>query len=115
MKIRENIAAILKLEKEARHMTLTEFAEFLQISRSQLQALMNQTANPRIGTIEHLADRLGISVEALIGTTFTGKLSAAITVILGIIKLPEYLPEPNRTVLTKLLIKFMRLLIKSVT
>ena len=113
MKIRENIATILKLAKEARHMTLTEFADFLQISRSQLQALMNQTANPRIGTIEHIADRLGISVEVLIGTTFTGKLSAIITFILETIKLPEILPEQNRAVLTKLLIKFIRLLIKS--
>ena len=67
MKIRENIAIILKLTKEIRHMTLTELADFLQISRSQVQALMNQKANPRIGTIEHIADRLGISVEVLIG------------------------------------------------
>ena len=67
MKIRENIATILKLTKEARHMTLTELADFLQISRSQVQALMNQKANPRIGTIEHIADMLGISVEVLIG------------------------------------------------
>lgn len=113
MKIRENIATILKLTKEAKHMTLTEFADFLQVSRSQLQALMNQTANPRIDTIEHIADRLGISVEVFIGTTFADKLSAAATAITGIIKLSEILPEQKHTALTKLLIKFMRLLIKS--
>ncbi len=81
MKIRENIVAILKLEKEVRHMTLTEFAEFLQISRSLLQALMNQTANPRISTLEHIADRLGIPVEVLIGAPSVGIRAELITIL----------------------------------
>ena len=68
---------------------------------------MNQTANPRIGTIEHLANRLGISVDVLIGTTFTDKLNAAITVVLEIIKLSEIFPEQNRILLTKLLIEIL--------
>ena len=46
---------------------LEPFAEELQIARSSLQKYLNGTGNPNIETVEHMADKMKISVYALIG------------------------------------------------
>ena len=67
MSIKENLSENLKKYKLEKDMTLEGFAEFLHISRSALQNYLAGEGNPGIDTLEHMADRLEISVYELIG------------------------------------------------
>ena len=73
MSIKENLSENLKKYKLEKDMTLEEFAEFLHISRSALQSYLAGEGNPGIDTLEHMADRLEISVYELIGAPLEEK------------------------------------------
>ena len=62
----DNISRKLKEIKEARGVSVTEFSEQLEISRSSLLALLNCKGNPRTNTIEHIAQKLQIDPIVLL-------------------------------------------------
>ena len=53
MGIRNNLAAALRFVMIIKHLTLAEFAEKLEISRSALQEYLKMRGNPSIATVEH--------------------------------------------------------------
>lgn len=58
MAICKNLAQHLNDIRNERQLTITAFSEELGISRSLLQSLLKGTGNPRIDTIEYLAEQL---------------------------------------------------------
>ena len=68
MAIRKNLARRLKEIQKERGLSITEFAEELDISRSALQAILLCKANPRMDTIEHIAGKLGVSPISLLSS-----------------------------------------------
>ena len=66
MSIQKNIASKIRSALEQSNMTLAEFAEEIGISRSSLQEYLKEDANPRIDTVELLAEKLGYSPVELI-------------------------------------------------
>lgn len=67
----DNIARNLRRFMDARAMTKTELARTSGVARTTLirllQGLSGQTRNPCLGTLDRLADCLGVSVLALLG------------------------------------------------
>ena len=61
MSICEILALKLREIKEERGLSVVEFSEQLDISRSALQAILTCKGNPRTDTIEHIARKLGIN------------------------------------------------------
>ena len=66
MSIQRNIASKIRSALEQSNKTLAEFAEEIGISRSSLQEYLKEDANPRIDTVELLAEKLGYSPVELI-------------------------------------------------
>lgn len=60
MQIQQNMAAVIRVVKDARGESLAEFSAELEISRSSLQDYLSGHGNPNISTVEHLADKLGV-------------------------------------------------------
>ena len=67
MSIKENLARNLKNYMTENGKKLDPFAEELQIARSSLQKYLNGTGNPNMDTIEQMAEKMKISICALIG------------------------------------------------
>lgn len=65
MSLTENLAAAILAAMKQRHMSLTEFAEELGVSRTALHDYVKARGNPSASTIEHIAKKLGISTAAL--------------------------------------------------
>ncbi len=70
MALQENLASVMRAYKQHHHQSLTEFADYLEISRSTLQEYINGTGNPRIDTLEHLATKLDLDPMILLSGTF---------------------------------------------
>ena len=66
MGMQKNMAAVICAMKEASNLSLAEFAAELDISRSALQEYMSGTGNPRIETVNHLAEKMGVEPEGLL-------------------------------------------------
>lgn len=66
MQIEKNIAATLRKAMQEQGMTLMEFSTDMGIPRTTMQSYLNGDAAPRAGTLEFMAEHLGISVAALI-------------------------------------------------
>lgn len=58
MRLQKNLTHFMRYIKDSRQRSLAEFSEELGIARSTLQKLLSGNANPRIDTIEFIANRL---------------------------------------------------------
>ena len=56
MVLQKNLSAAMKVIRAARKQSITEFSEDLGIARSSLQDILNGTGNPRMDTVEYIAD-----------------------------------------------------------
>ena len=66
MSMCENLARKLRKIKEERGLSVVEFSEELEISRSALQSILTCKGNPRTDTIEHIAQKLNINPVLLL-------------------------------------------------
>lgn len=110
MEIRNNMATVLKFMKKRNNLTLTELADELGISRSQLQVMLKGEANPRIDTVEQIANRLNIAPEVLVTADFNSDQVALFDVILELLDAIAILPKKNRAPFVELFIKMAELL-----
>lgn len=65
MNLNEGMAATLRAIMKQRHLSLSEFAEELDISRGSLHQYTKAEGNPSTATIHHIAQRLDVSPAAL--------------------------------------------------
>ena len=70
---RENLAAVLRLIKEESSLSVTEFARKLDISRSQLVEFLKERGNPRMDTVLHISEKLGIDPAEFFAPPFRPK------------------------------------------
>ncbi len=61
-----NLAENLHRLRKTQQMTLEEFSEKLEISKTALQQLEAGTGNPTLKTLEHIAERVDSSPAALL-------------------------------------------------
>lgn len=60
MGIQENWPIFLRAIKQQKKISVADFSEELEISRSALQEYLNGNGNPHISNIDHIANKLGI-------------------------------------------------------
>lgn len=66
MSLRENLAHSMNIIRTARQLSICEFSEELYIARSTMQDILSGTGNPRMDTVEHIAEQLRIDPLALL-------------------------------------------------
>lgn len=71
MALKKKIAFVLNAIRISRGLSITAFAQELEIGRSTLEELLNGTANPTLDTLQHIADKLQIDPLALFSISGT--------------------------------------------
>lgn len=66
MGLQHNLAAHLLEIRTARKLSLSEFSAELGIARSSLQSILRGASNPRMDTVEVIAQSLGVAPIALL-------------------------------------------------
>ncbi len=61
MVLQENLSKALQQIRTDKSWSIQRFADELYISKSNLQNLLSARGNPRLGTVEHIAERLQIN------------------------------------------------------
>ncbi len=109
MELNEGLAASIRAIMKQKHMSLTEFAEELEISRSTLHTYTKGEGNPSTATINHIAQRLGISSTALTnGLTGPDHWEVALLLLDTIQNVAE-LPEEVRLQMAELFLEMVKL------
>lgn len=109
MEIQRNMSIILNMFRTCRKQSLSEFAGDLEISRSHLQALLAQKSSPRIDTVEHIANKLGVEPYVLLSGTFVDAQIDVIEQLLGLIASLGEIPDDKRREFAKLMCEIVKL------
>lgn len=96
MEVQKNMATIIRALKQQRGLSLTEFADELEISRSALQEYLSGTGNPTLTTVEHLAHKLGIPLAALVSGAFSADQFSVLMTLLDLFHLLSGLSPHQR-------------------
>ena len=96
MTLQKNLSNIMNAIRRNRDQSLTTFAKELDISRSSLQEILNGTGNPRMDTIEHIANRLNMDPLALLSCSYSEEQLEIAMPLLKITDTLSGLPEEKR-------------------
>ena len=99
----------MRVLKEDRNKSLDEFSAELEISRSALQEYLSGNGNPRVATINHIADKLGIDARFLVSGMFTDKQIKVFLQMLDVLKLTSGLSPVKRQRCAELLLELILL------
>lgn len=80
----------------SRRQSITEFSEELGISRSSMQELLKGNGNPRMDTVEHIAQRLQIEPAALLSCSFSQGQMETLLLLLQSLDVFSALSEEKR-------------------
>lgn len=58
MRMQQNFTNAVRIYKQQMNLTLTEFSNMLEISRSAAQEYLKGKGNPTLATVEHFAEKL---------------------------------------------------------
>ena len=109
MDLNKNLSTILNIIKSERQKSMTEFSEELEISRSALQEYLSGAGNPNLTTIEHIAQKLGISPCFLLLGDFKEEQLSAFLKMMDILTLLSDLPTEKRKRFAELLLEIISL------
>lgn len=110
MSIQQNIANYITMVKAARNISLSDFAESLDISRAALQSYLQGTGNPSVTTINHLAQKLDIDPVALVSASFEPDQLRIIRFLLENTEWLAKLPDEKRDRLAELFFEIVLML-----
>jgi len=109
MNLNEGLAASIRAIMKQKHMSLTEFAEEMEISRSTLYAYNRGEGNPSMATINHIVQRLGISPTALTNGLTDPDRGEITLLLLDTIQSVAELPEEDRLQMAELFLEMVKL------
>jgi len=81
----------------SRKQSITEFAEEIGISRSEMQNILKGTCNLRLDTIRYIADKLSIHPSVLLFPSYSGSQLEYALLLLQTIDVFSHLPEDQQT------------------
>lgn len=113
MTLQKNLSTIMNTIRNNRDQTLTEFANELGISRSSLQEILNGNGNPRMDTVEHLANKLDMDPLALLSCSYSEQQLFTAVPLLQIGGSIMHLPEEKKRKFIELFHQMMLLLVDS--
>lgn len=109
MGIQRNMAAVMRAYKEQQGLSLAEFSAALEISRSALQEYLAGTGNPNLSTIEHMAEKMGISPLLLVAGDYSSEPLQAMRIFLEFDARLSRLDNDKRAVAVQLLLQYLAL------
>lgn len=115
MTLQKNLSNIMNAIRRSRDQSLTTFAKELDISRSSLQEILNGTGNPRMDTIEHIANQLDMDPLALLSCSYTEEQLEVAMPLLKITDTLSGLSEKKRHEFIVLFQDLLHLIAKSET
>ena len=86
----------LSAYKETSGKSNSELAEEMQISRSILRDYLKGDGNPRLSTVEHLADRLKVNPILFLAGTFEKDSTEIVLLLFNSVREVVSLPESKR-------------------
>lgn len=107
--LQENIATAIRTIMEKRNKSLTEFSEELGISRTALYDYLRGRGNPSIETLEHIAEKLGVSPAVLMTGLFDLDRREITLLLLDTIHEVAELPEAKRLRFAELFLEMVKL------
>lgn len=110
MTLQKNFCNFISAIQHSSKESITAFSKELQISRSLLQEILNGTANPRMDTVEHIANRLQVDPIHLLTCSYSHEqLHVAVPLLYIIEQAVLKLSKEERTSFIELLDKMLRL------
>ena len=96
MTLQKNLSNVMNAIRTSRHQSISEFSEELGISRSSMQELLKGNGNPRMDTIELIADRLHVNPLALLSGSYSEEHLEYIMLLLQTIDIVSKLPDEKK-------------------
>lgn len=109
MSLQENIAETMRVIMKQQNKSLTEFSEELEVSRSAMQDYIKAKGNPSAKTIEHIANKLGITPIALMAGLTVPEQREITVQLLNTFQMVSELPEEKRIRFAELFLEMVKL------
>ncbi|MFQ7474073.1 MAG: helix-turn-helix domain-containing protein [Anaerovoracaceae bacterium] len=81
MTLQQNLSNTMKAIRSIRKISITEFSEEIGVSRSEAQGILRGTSNPRLDTIQCIADNLNIDPLVLISSFSETQLEVSLLLL----------------------------------
>lgn len=81
MTLQQNLSNSMKAIRSIRKTSITEFSEEIGVSRSEAQGILRGTSNPRLDTIQCIADNLNIDPLVLISSFSETQLEVSLLLL----------------------------------
>ena len=81
MTLQQNLSNTMKAIRSIRKISITEFSEEIGVSRSEAQGILRGTSNPRLDTIQCIADNLNIDPLVLISSSSETQLEVSLLLL----------------------------------
>ena len=108
--LEKNLAAAMRVLRASRNQSITEFAEDLGIARSSLQDILSGTGNPRMDTVEFIAEQLDVDPVALLSGAFDESQLQTAILLLNTIDAVSRLPAEQQIAFGRLFQQMILLL-----
>lgn len=109
MNIQKKLADALRIFQADRGKSITEFSAELEISRSALEDYLSGSGNPSMSTVEHIADKLGVSPSLLLFGSFSEDQLHILLRLTDILSFLSDLPPDRRLRFAELLLEMVSL------
>lgn len=109
MLLQRNFSNAMTVIKTARKLSITDFSEEIGISRSSMQEILKGTCNPRISTIEYIADNLGVHPAGLLFPGCSNSQLEFSLILLQTLETFSDLPEDRQREAAELLCQLLRI------
>ena len=81
MTLQQNLTNTMQAIRSIRKISITEFSEEIGVSRSEAQGILRGTSNPRLDTIQCIADNLNIDPLVLISSFSETQLEVSLLLL----------------------------------
>lgn len=109
MNLQQNVADTMRMLKEQHHMSMAEFSEELEISRSTLQDYLNGTGNPSVVMLEHIAEKMNVDPILLITGSIEPSNKDLVLLMFRTTQAVISLPERKRRYFAELFLEIVSL------
>ncbi len=103
MQLQKNLAIALGKIRAQKNQSVTNFSELLGIARSSLQMLLKGRGNPRLDTVEYIAEKLQVSPSVLLSGGDSREPTLALEYLLQTIESVSRLPMERQRQIAALL------------
>ncbi len=96
MILQRNLSVFLRAIRTSRDLSVAAFARRLGVARASLQSLLQGKGNPRLDTVEYLAEQLHMRPEALVSCSMQQRSVEATLLLQRLLDMMDLLPEEKQ-------------------